>query len=166
MSELNTAFENETYEYLKLVPFLRESWKIEGYGPNYVTPGIIGQTRNFLLMKALIPNAIVDLALTYAYNGHLRDQVGMNVRVGAHVPIPGGPEVREQLEELCRQVNAGHLDPWQAHVRYETLHPFLDGNGRTGRTVWAWHMQVEGSDPFCRPFLQSFYYQTLDHSGR
>src|SRR5215470_3568331 len=31
-----------------------------------------------------------------------------------------------------------------AHVRYETLHPYTDGNGRSGRAVWLWHMTLLG----------------------
>lgn len=44
------------------------------------------------------------------------------------------------------------------------LHPFMDGNGRTGRAVWAWAMQRDGQDPFALSFLHRFYYQTLEYS--
>jgi len=38
----------------------------------------------------------------------------------------------------------------------------MDGNGRTGRAIWAWQMQRLGRDPFALPFLHRFYYQTLE----
>ncbi len=50
-------------------------------------------------------------------------------------------------------------------VRYELLHPFSVGNGRSGRTLWAWCMLRRGDDPFTLPFLHRFYYQTLEHSA-
>ena len=48
------------------------------------------------------------------------------------------------------------LGACETHVRYELLHPFLDGNGRSGRALWLWLM---GQAPL--GFLHTFYYQTL-----
>ena len=47
---------------------------------------------------------------------------------------------------------------------YEMLHPFMDGNGRSGRALWAWMMLRLGQDPFALLFLHRFYYQTLENS--
>jgi Fic family protein len=57
------------------------------------------------------------------------------------------------------------FSPYQQHHQYESLHPFTDGNGRSGRTIWAWHMMRVGRDPFALPFLHRFYYQALE-AGR
>lgn len=55
------------------------------------------------------------------------------------------------------------MNPWQMHAEYERIHPFEDLNGRTGRILWAWRMIELGQNPFKMPFLQYYYYQTLDN---
>lgn len=91
--------------------------------------------------------------------GHrLRDKHGLDVYVGNHVPPRGAPEIRTALDTLLARVNEGAdlYHPWQAHIDYETLHPFTDGNGRSGRALWLWQMQAAPLG-----FLHQFYYQTL-----
>ena len=86
----------------------------------------------------------------------------MNVRVGSYRPPEGGPAIRQRLQELLNRVNERKISEFDAHVCYETLHPFTDGNGRSGRAIWLW--QNSGYAPL--GFLHSFYYQTLEASGR
>ena len=82
----------------------------------------------------------------------------------ATIAPPGGPNIARRLEALLHHANES-IDPWEIHCRFEVLHPYQDGNGRTGRLLWAWHMRRLGRDPFVRPFLHSFYYQTLEYRG-
>jgi Fic family protein len=54
--------------------------------------------------------------------------------------VPPPPElVPELLEDLCRFVARDDLPPVVqaaiAHAQFETIHPFADGNGRTGRAL-------------------------------
>jgi Fic family protein len=58
---------------------------------------------------------------------------------GADFVPPPPEEVERLLAELCRTINEDTLPPLvQAalvHAQFETIHPFDDGNGRTGRAL-------------------------------
>jgi len=73
------------------------------------------------------------------------------VRVGRHVPPPP-----EQVSRLMREL----LDWWNkeapkwspvlssaiVHYQFEDIHPFADGNGRTGRMLALWELYRRGFD--------------------
>ncbi|MBS0236741.1 MAG: Fic family protein [Proteobacteria bacterium] len=68
--------------------------------------------------------------------GQFRQQT---VRVGELVPPPA-PRVAGLIGDLERYINDVHDIPplikaGLAHVQFETIHPFLDGNGRIGRML-------------------------------
>ena len=63
---------------------------------------------------------------------------GYNPCSASFVPPP--PErVQDLLEDLCRFCNADALPALAqaavAHAQFETIHPFVDGNGRAGRAL-------------------------------
>jgi len=93
--------------------------------------------------------------------GKLRDKPGMNVRVGNHTPIGGGPQVIKSLEDIAPMINSA--DPYLYHHEFESLHPFTDGNGRTGRAIWVWQMLSQGRD-LSLGFLHLWYYQSLSEA--
>ena len=82
------------------------------------------------------------------------------VRVGKHIAPPSGPALLADLDGLLHKVNAGAISPYAAHLAYETLHPFTDGNGRSGRALWLW--MRKGDAPL--GFLHQWYYDSLANS--
>jgi len=91
---------------------------------------------------------------------------GMDVQVGQHRPPSGGPHILDGLNEILNDLHSGRFTPYEIHCRYETLHPFTDGNGRSGRALWLWHMTEIGQLNQSRRFLHEFYYQALQGSRR
>ena len=136
--------------------FIRESNRIENIHRD-PSGAEVEEFDRFLNLDEIKVYELEKFVSIYQKNAVLRRQPGMNVRVGGHIPPPGGPMIEEVLTNLLLDVKGG-LGPWEAHMRYETLHPFSDGNGRSGRMLWAWQM---GPFKLNLGFLHAFYYQTL-----
>lgn len=93
--------------------------------------------------------------------GRYRD---VQVRVGRYVPPP--PEfVSGLMAELLDWWNT-HAAPWSPvissavlHYRFEDIHPFADGNGRTGRALALWELYRRGFDTHHIFSVDEFYWQ-------
>ena len=72
----------------------------------------------------------------------------------AFVPPPW-ERVRDLLEDLCEFCNGDELPAVAqaaiAHAQFETIHPFIDGNGRTGRALIHVILRRRGLAPLVVP---------------
>lgn len=150
-----------TLNNLYLKDFVRESNRIEGI------TRLISDDETLALIK-FINETSINVKHLQAYvkfiqpNAQLRDKVGLDVMVGNHFPPAGSPWIRETLGLLLDTAMHQRLTPYEVHCEYEKLHPFTDGNGRSGRALWAWQMIRHCNYNFSLGFLHMFYYQTLD----
>lgn len=88
--------------------------------------GVILKTHKILMLhQKLLPNQ----------RGYWRTcQVYIGNREG--IPYQQIPDaIAQWLYVSSKAPTAEFIDEWikQAHIQYETIHPFVDGNGRTGR---------------------------------
>jgi len=145
-----------------LLVFLKESNLIESI-PD-VKPLEIEAARVLLEKDVIMIQDVQEYVFTTAGGkALLRDKMGMDVYVGNHEPPPGGPIIRPTLTNILVEMDNG-TNFYQSHVDYETLHPFMDGNGRSGRLLWLWHMQKNGCGVVSSSFLHTWYYQSLSKS--
>lgn len=153
-----------------LVDFVAESNRIEGIH----RPPSVGELRahtHFLELPEITIAALQDFVTAVA-SAALRAHAGMDVRIGMRTPELGGPGIVTALHAHLDQINGTawqrhgivHLIQRDAavfrlHREYEHLHPFMDGNGRSGRALWLWMMG--GIDAVPLGFLHTWYYQSL-----
>lgn len=97
-----------------------------------------------LLHKMLITNIRDEVA------GRFRKDNEM-VRVGQHIGLP--PEfIESRIQEILISYNSEIKTPFihriaQLHTEFESIHPFIDGNGRIGRVINNYLLIREGFPP-------------------
>ena len=93
--------------------------------------------------------------------GHYRT---IAVRVGKHMP-PAPQDVSGLMFELLEWWNkqTGELSPVLSsaivHYRFEAIHPFADGNGRTGRALGLWELYRRGFDTHHIFSVDEYYWE-------
>lgn len=99
---------------------------------------VILETHRILMQRREAWDDSSASILGKSYIGALRDGA---VYIGGK-PALHHLHIREHLDPWIEAMNTRTAHPdlnWkQLHVDYETIHPFFDGNGRTGRIFMNW----------------------------
>lgn len=142
------------------IPFVIESNRIEGM----MRPAMRYELQAHVTFWDLTWITMMNLeSFVDAIRGKpLRRRPGANVEIGTYRPPPGGPWIEDELALVLYHANNLRSTPYEVHQMYERLHPFGDGNGRSGRALWAWQMMKIGENPFELPFLHRWYYDSLN----
>lgn len=152
-------------DHEKLVRFITESNLIENIR-RPPTPEEIKAHQVLLKRKRLKVEHVAEFVSACQPNAVLRATENIpGVRVGSHIAPPSGPQIVADLTAILTAIQANERTPFEMHREYETLHPFTDGNGRSGRVLWLWHMQKCGPREMATAlhysFLRYWYYTSL-----
>lgn len=108
-------------------------------------------------LHRLLANTVMDQGQAGRYRT-------IAVRVGAHFPPPAidvSPLMFELLEWWNKK--AGTLSPVLSsailHYQFEWIHPFADGNGRTGRALALWELYRRGFDSHHIFSVDEYYWE-------
>lgn len=113
--------------------------------------------RDILELHARLAGAVMDQGEAGKYRS-------IRVRVADHIP-PGPGQVPGLMAELLDWWNRDSL-AWSPvvtsailHYRFEEIHPFGDGNGRTGRMLALWELFRRGFDTHHIFSVDEFYWE-------
>ena len=112
---------------------------------------------DLLRLHAIVAGEVMDQGEAGRYRS-------MRVRVGPYLPPP---------PEMVSGLMAEFLDWWNkdapklspvlssaiVHYRFEAIHPFADGNGRTGRALALWELYRRGFDSHHIFSVDEFYWE-------
>lgn len=90
------------------------------------------------------------------------------VRILGSSHLPAQPyQIRPMMEELLKNYanSSEHILPKLArfHIEFERIHPFIDGNGRTGRLIVNFELMKAGFPPIDIKFTDRLaYYDAFD----
>jgi Fic family protein len=86
----------------------------------------------------------------------------IRVKVGNYI-APPPEQVRPMMSELLEWWNKQQLSPVLSssivHHQFEKIHPFADGNGRTGRMLSLWELYRRGFDNHHIFSIDEFYWE-------
>jgi Fic family protein len=87
----------------------------------------------------------------------------VNVMVGTR-HCPHWEQVPGMMDEWLRAMNLEpSRDPQEMHVWFEKIHPFIDGNGRTGRMLmWRHQMMLNMKPTLLRANERHKYYRWFE----
>lgn len=144
---------------MRIREFAEESNRIEGIDDQDSDFDAENRLKMFLKHDKLT----IENVCKFNTAGKLRDKLGMDVRIGDYLPPAGGPDVKERLKSFLNLVSSTNvLSPLQRYIAFEQDHPFMDGNGRTGRAIWLWIMVNQNSYDISLGFLRKLHYQIFE----
>lgn len=131
---------------------IRNSNLIEGIDDSLQDARSLDAWDWLIKQKKITATVLLDLhrgitidQLSEKESGHFRT---VNVSVGGR--LCPAPYLAVELTYNWLADLRGHwktLDPKTMHIRFEKIHPFVDGNGRTGRMLMWWHEKKLGHEP-------------------
>ncbi len=99
---------------------------------------LINKGKDFKIDESFILN--LHLRLMNSIVGDAGQYRKHPVRImGAHVPLANWQKVPNLVQDMTKELGKSHRDTIAliaaTHARFEQIHPFSDGNGRTGRLI-------------------------------
>ena len=139
--------------------------QVKAHGKSALNQALISQIHSALMVdhQRMLPGAFRQI----------QNYIGLTLERARYIPPPPDhvPGLMENLQTLLQYEPASPMETSillrmaMVHAQFEAIHPFLDGNGRTGRMMLPLMMVAEGLPPIhLATFLkarQQQYYDAL-----
>jgi Fic family protein len=114
-----------------------EAWLVLDSEPKKLSNSLICEVQKLITTN--------DQALLASQKGYYRDYSSYEVQIGGQ-SAPHSQLIPFLMDNwiLDYADPRQEFDPQEAHIRFEHIHPFADGNGRTGRMLLNWHRLRKG----------------------
>ena len=125
---------NELEEFLKESNAIEGVYSDEAFEDAWKAWKFLSNYDELDLLRVLECHHVLMSNLNKRIAGKIRK---VSVRVGYHI-MPRPDEIDQLLERLLQTYPKTEEEIKNWHVAFENIHPFEDGNGRTGRIVMNW----------------------------
>jgi hypothetical protein len=140
---------NSMYKDKDVYWFIKENNELDGIMREPTSEEMAEFTR-FMGLKTITLDNMIRLVKTFSPKAQLRDDYSFDIQDGPW----GGPHIKTSLQKI---LSSSITSPWRLYMEYEKIKPFTQGNGVSGRALWAWKAQ-----DISEGFLVKFYTQTLN----
>lgn len=97
-------------------------------------------------------------------SGHFRT---VPVWIGGYKLMPPASLVPLLTKNLLLDIEEHNLEVKETHVRFEGIHPFIDGNGRTGRMLMWWQqLQLSEKPTLVKLSKRAEYYKWFEEKKK